>query len=280
MPSVLSVQSRVAYGHVGNAASVFALQRLGIEAWALDTVAFSNHTGHGQWRGAAISASAIAELFEGIAALGVLPQIDAVLSGYLGDAATGPVLLDIVARVRSANPNALFCCDPVIGDSDTGSYVTGGIAEFFRDEALALADIVTPNRFELEYLTGAPVASLAEAAAAASALRARGPRIVLLTSLDADPAHITMLAAGPDGVWAVETPRLPVTLNGCGDVTAALFLAHLLRGAALSEALALTAAAIFAVIETTARLGRYELALVAAQDELISPSRAFQIRRL
>ncbi|HLY44917.1 MAG TPA: pyridoxal kinase PdxY [Stellaceae bacterium] len=278
MPSVLSVQSRVAYGHVGNAASVFALQRLGIEAWALDTVAFSNHTGHGQWRGAAISASAIAELFEGIAALGVLPQIDAVLSGYLGDAATGPVLLDIVARVRSANPNALFCCDPVIGDSDTGSYVTGGIAEFFRDEALALADIVTPNRFELEYLTGAPVASLAEAAAAASALRARGPRIVLLTSLDADPAHITMLAAGPDGVWAVETPRLPVTLNGCGDVTAALFLAHLLRGAALSEALALTAAAIFAVIETTARLGRYELALVAAQHDFAAPARRFPPR--
>ena len=278
MPSVLSVQSRVAYGHVGNAASVFALQRLGIEAWALDTVAFSNHTGHGQWRGAAISASAIAELFEGIAALGVLPQIDAVLSGYLGDAATGPVLLDIVARVRSANPNALFCCDPVIGDSDTGSYVTGGIAEFFRDEALGTADIVTPNRFELEYLTGAPVASLAEAAAAASALRARGPRIVLLTSLDADPAHITMLAAGPDGVWAVETPRLPVTLNGCGDVTAALFLAHLLRGAALSEALALTAAAIFAVIETTARLGRYELALVAAQHDFAAPARRFPPR--
>ena len=280
MPSVLSVQSRVAYGHVGNAAAVFALQRLGIDAWALDTVAFSNHTGHGRWRGAAIAASAIAELFEGIAALGVLPQIDAVLSGYLGDAATGPVLLDIVARVRSANPQALFCCDPVIGDSDTGSYVTGGIAEFFRDEALGTADIVTPNRFELEYLTGAPVASLAAAAEAASALRARGPRIVLLTSLDADPAHITMLAAGPDGVWAVETPRLPVTLNGCGDVTAALFLAHLLRGAPLPDALALTAAAIFAVIETTARLGRYELALVAAQHELAAPARRFAARQV
>ena len=156
MPTVLSVQSRVAYGHVGNAASVFPLQRLGIEAWALDTVAFSNHTGHGEWRGAAVAAAEIAELFEGIAALDVLPQIDAVLSGYLGDAATGPVLLDIVERVRAANPRALFCCDPVIGDVDTGSYVTPGIAEFFRDRALALADIVTPNLFELEYLTGAP----------------------------------------------------------------------------------------------------------------------------
>jgi pyridoxine kinase len=280
MSTVLSVQSRVAYGHVGNAASVFPLQRLGIEAWALDTVAFSNHTGHGQWRGSAVAAAQIAELFEGIAALGVLPQIDAVLSGYLGDAATGPVLLDIVGRVRAANPKALFCCDPVIGDVDTGSYVTEGIAEFFRDRALALADIVTPNRFELEYLTGAPLATLAEAAAAAAELRAQGPAIVLLTSLDAAPDRITMMAAGPDGAWAVDTPRVPVMLNGCGDVTAALFLAHLLRGENLPDALALTAAAIYAVIETTARLGRYELALVAAQHELESPSRRFTTRRV
>jgi pyridoxine kinase len=230
MPTVLSVQSRVSYGHVGNAASVFPLQRLGIEAWALDTVAFSNHTGHGRWRGAAVAAAQIAELFEGIAALGVLPQIDAVLSGYLGDAATGPVLLDIVERVKGANPRALFCCDPVIGDVDTGSYVTEGIAEFFRDRALALADIVTPNRFELEYLTGGSIGSIPNATEAAAALRARGPAIVLLTSLDAEPDRITMLAAGPDGTWMVETPRLSAMLNGCGDVTAALFLAHLLRG--------------------------------------------------
>jgi len=272
MPTVLSVQSRVAYGHVGNAASVFPLQRLGIEAWALDTVAFSNHTGHGQWRGSVIPAADIAVLFEGIAALGVLPRIDAVLSGYLGDAATGPVLLDIVGRIRQANPAALFCCDPVIGDIDTGSYVTEGIAEFFRDRALALADIVTPNRFELEYLTGRAIASLAEAGEAAAALRALGPEIVLVTSLECDADRIAMLAAGPDGVWAVETPRLPVMLNGCGDVTAALFLARLLRGETLPDALARTAASIYAVIETTMRLERYELALVAAQDELVSPS--------
>jgi pyridoxine kinase len=275
MPTVLSIQSRVAYGHVGNAASVFPLQRLGIEAWALDTVAFSNHTGHGKWRGAAVPAAAIAELFEGIAALGVLPQIDAVLSGYLGNVGTGPVLLDIVDRVRAANPAALFCCDPVIGDINTGSYVTAGIAEFFRDQALARADVVTPNRFELEYLTDASIGDMRAAGEAAAALRALGPRIVLVTSLDIVPDGITMLAAGPEGIWLVETPRLPAMLNGCGDVTAALFLARRLRGENLPDALAKTAAAIFAVIETTLRLGRYELALVAAQDELASPSRGF-----
>lgn len=280
MPTVLSVQSRVAYGHVGNAASVFPLQRLGIEAWALDTVAFSNHTGHGRWRGAAVPAEAIAEIFEGIADLAVLGQCDAVLSGYIGAAATGPVLLDIVGRVRAANPNALFCCDPVIGDIDTGSYVTEGIAEFFRDRALALADIVTPNRFELEYLTGRAIGSVTDAVAAADALRSRGPSVVLLTSLDFEPEHIAMLAVGPEDAFLVETPRLPVMLNGCGDVTAALFLARLLQGRGLAEALTLTAAAMFAVIETTVRLGRHELALVAAQDEVAAPSRVFPARRL
>jgi pyridoxine kinase len=280
MPTVLSVQSRVAYGHVGNAASVFPLQRLGVEAWALDTVAFSNHTGHGQWRGAAVPAAQIAELFEGVAALGVLPQIDAVLSGYLGDATTGPVLLDIVEQVRAANPRALFCCDPVIGDVDTGSYVTAGIAEFFRNRALALADIVTPNRFELEYLTGHSVATLAEAGVAAAALRALGPKIVLVTSLEVEPDRLAMLAAGPDGVWAAKTPRLPVVLNGCGDVTAALFLGRLLRGESLADALALTAASMYGVIETTMRLGRYELALVAAQEELVAPTLNVPARRL
>jgi pyridoxine kinase len=283
MPTVLSLQSRVAYGHVGNAASVFSLQRLGIEAWALDTVAFSNHTGHGRWRGSVVPASEIASLFQGIDELGILPRIDAVLSGYLGDAATGPLLLDIVERVKSANPKALFCVDPVIGDVETGSYVTEGIAEFFRDRALELADIATPNHFELEYLVGGRVASLADAADAAAALRARGPGIVLVTSLAAVPAqsdHVTMLVSGADGAWAVETPRLPIVLNGCGDVTAALFLAHLLRGESLPDALAITAASIFAVIETTLHAGRYELALVAAQDELAAPSRRFAARRL
>ena len=280
MPTVLSVQSRVAYGHVGNAASVFPLQRLGIEAWALDTVAFSNHTGHGQWRGAVVPAAVIAELFDGIEALGVLPQIDAVLSGYLGDAMTGPVLLDIVERVRAANPQALFCCDPVIGDVDTGSYVTAGIAEFFRDHALAMADIVTPNRFELEYLTGQTVATLGEAAAAAAGLRGLGPKIVIVTSIEVEGERVAMLTAGPDGVWVAETPRLPVMLNGCGDVTAALFLGRLLRGEALPDALSRTAASMYGIIERTIALGRYELALVAAQEELVAPTLTVTAQRV
>jgi pyridoxine kinase len=280
MPSVLSVQSRVAYGYVGNAAAVFPLQCLGVEAWTLDTVAFSNHTGHGRWRGDVVAAETVAALFEGIADLGVLPSIDAVLSGYIGAAETGAVLLDVVGRVKGANPRALFCCDPVIGDTDTGSYVRDGVAEFFRDGALALADIATPNRFELEFLTGRAIGNVQEAAAAAATLRDAGPKIVLVTSLDTSADRLTMLAADAAGAWAVETPRLPVALNGCGDVTAALFLGRLLGGATLSDALAKTAASMFAVIETTVRLGRYELALVASREELATPSRFLEPRRV
>jgi pyridoxine kinase len=280
MPTVLSVQSWVACGNVGNTAALFPLQRLGCETWSLNTVAFSNHTGHERWRGRTVPAGEIEILFEGIAELGVLPRCDAVLSGYLGEAETGPVLLDIVARVKEANPRALFCCDPVMGDIGLGYYVRSGIPEFFRDRALALADVVTPNRFELEWLSGGPVRSLAEAGAAVEKLRERGPGIVLATSLEIVGDRIVTVAAGPEGVWAVETPRLPIEATGCGDAVAALFLGWLLKGKPVPDALAATIAAIYGVIEATLRSGGGELALVAAQDELVSPSRAVSLQRL
>ena len=280
MPTVLSIQSWVACGNVGNAAALFPLQRLGCETWSLNTVAFSNHTGYEKWRGEVVPARKIASLFEGIAELGVLPRCDAVLSGYLGEVETGPVLLDIVARVKAANPRALFCCDPVMGDIGLGYYVRAGIPEFFRDRALALADIVTPNRFELESLIGCEVTSLAEAGRAAESLRQCGPRIVLATSLDSGSDQVAAVAADPDGVWAVETPRLPIEATGCGDAVAALFLGWLLKGKPVPDALATTIAAIYAVIEATMRAGGGELALVAAQEELVSPSHLVSVQRL
>ncbi len=280
MPTVLSVQSWVACGNVGNNAALFPLQRLGCETWSLNTVAFSNHTGYGKWRGDVVPARTIAGLFEGIAELGLLPRCDAVLSGYLGDPATGPALLDIVARIKAANPRALFACDPVMGDFATGWYVREGVAEFYRDRALAAADIATPNRFELEWLTGSRVGSLGEAGMAAAALRRQGPDVVLATSLDLVPGRIVVAAAGPDGVWAVETPRLPLEATGCGDALAALFLGWRLQGKSLPEALSLSVAAIYGVIEATLRAGNAELALIAAQDELLSPTRSVVPQKL
>ena len=280
MPTVLSIQSWVACGVVGNAAALFALQRLGIETWSLNTVAFSNHTGYGKWRGSAAPAAAIADLFEGVAELGVLGRCDAVLSGYLGEAGTGPVLLDIVSRVKQANPRALFCCDPVMGDSGPGWYVRAGVPEFYRDRALPLADIAVPNRFELEWLSGSRIGTMGEAAAAAEGLRRRGPGIVLVTSLEPAAERVAVVAAAADGAWAVETPRLPIAATGCGDAVAALFLGWLLKGKAVPEALALAIAAIWGVVEATARAGGGELALIAAQEELAAPRRVLVPQKL
>ncbi len=185
--NILSIQSWVAYGHVGNAAAMFPLQRLGAEVWAVNTVQFSNHTGYGAWTGEVFTGAAIRALIDGIAARGALARCDAVLSGYMGDADIGLAVLDALARARAANPRALYCCDPVIGDDDTGVYVRPGIAELMRDRMLASADIATPNRFELEFLTGAACATLDDAKAGAvrlaATMRPDGPRIVLLTSL-------------------------------------------------------------------------------------------------
>lgn len=280
MASVLSIQSRVACGTVGNPAAVFTLQRLGVEAWALDTVSFSNHTGYGGWTGRVVPANEIAALFNGIAALGLLPRVGAVLSGFLGAAPVGAVVLDIIARVKGENPSALYCCDPVMGDSETGWYAEPALRDFFRERALPAADIATPNRFELEWLVGRPIATLAEAAAALAALRKRGPGIVLLTSLESPPDRIAMMAGGPQGIWMAETPRLPIEATGCGDTVAALFLARLLRGEALPEALAATCGAIYGVVAATLKTGGGELALIAAQEELVAPSLKITPRRL
>jgi len=278
--AILSIQSAVAYGHVGNSAAVFPLQRLGHEVWPVDTVQFSNHTGYGAWRGRAWDAAALAEVIRGVGERGAFARCDAVLSGYLGEPALGAVVLDAVAQVKAANPAALYCCDPVIGDDHSGVFVRPGLIEFFRDRALPAADIVTPNRFELALLAGAAVASVPEALAACAALRRRGPRLVLATSLaGADADEIAMLAAGDDA-WLVATPRLPFVANGAGDLAAALFLGHWLRTRDAAAALGDAAAGIYAVIEATWRSGAAELQLVAAQDALVSPPRRFAVQRV
>lgn len=278
--AILSIQSAVAYGHVGNSASVFPLQRLGHEVWPIDTVQLSNHTGYGAWRGRAWDANDIAEVIRGIDERGAFERCDAVLSGYLGEAGLGEAVLDAVARAKATNAHALYCCDPVIGDDHSGVFVRPGIAEFFRDRAVPAADILTPNRFELALLTGASVATAEEALAAAAMLRERGPRLVLVTSLPAASGEIAMMAASDDGASIVTTPRLPIVANGAGDLTAALFLGFYLRSREPSEALEQTAAAVFAIIDATLRAGEGELQIVAAQEAIVSPPRRFNFTRI
>lgn len=281
--NILSIQSHVAYGHVGNSSATFALQRIGIEVWPILTVQFSNHTGYGSWKGRAFDAGMIRDVMQGIAERGVLGQCDGVLSGYLGSAEIGAAVVDAAARVKAANPNARYCCDPVIGDVGRNVFVQPGVAEFMRDRAVPAADIVTPNHFELDYLTGRSTRTLSEARSAVENVRAMGPRVVLVTSLqveDTPSDAIDLLACDAGGHYRLRTPKLPISVNGAGDAIAALFFAHCLRTGSAAEALSLAVSSVYGVLKRTVETGSREIELIAAQDELVGPSRTFRAERI
>jgi pyridoxine kinase len=280
---ILSIQSHVAYGHVGNAAATFPLQRIGIEVWPIHTVQFSNHTGYGSWTGRVFEPELITELVQGISERDVLGQCDGVLSGYMGSAESGAAILDAVAQVKAANPDARYCCDPVIGDVGRGVFVLPGIAEFMRDHALPAADIVTPNQFELDHLTGRTSESRRDALAAIDAMHEVGPKAIMVTSLHTDETPtdaIDLVASDSSGRFRVRLPKLPISINGAGDVIAALFFAHYLRTNVAAEALSRAASSIFGLLKRTADAGGREILLVDAQDEFVTPGRVFAAERI
>ncbi|AQP46043.1 pyridoxal kinase [Tessaracoccus flavus] len=279
----MSIQSAVAYGHAGNSSAVFPLQRLGVDVWPVYTVNFSNHTGYGAWRGPLIPAADVWEVVQGVNDRGVLNQADALLCGYLGTPEVGQVILDSAALIREQNPDAVFCADPVMGDADRGFYARPGIPEFWRDHVVARADIMTPNLFELEFLTGHPTSTLSEVLGAVDELRQRGPSVVVVTSVvgeDLGDDAMRMIGVSDDGAWIVETPVLDRTFTGSGDLTTAMFLAHWLRSRDVSEALGATASIVYSILEHTTRVGHRELRLVAAQDDIVAPRHRFEARPL
>jgi pyridoxine kinase len=281
--NLLSIQSHVAYGHVGNSAAVFPLQRIGVEVWPVDTVQFSNHTGYGAWTGEVFGAAHIRDVVKGIEDRGVFTQCDGVLSGYMGSAEIGEAILDAVMRVKTANPKARYCCDPVIGDHDAGIYVRDGIPEFISVQALAAADVATPNQFELGILSGLDTGTMDGMHAAVDWLHAIGVGSVLVTSVQTDetPDHvIDMIASGTDGRFRLRTPLLPLSINGAGDAIAALFFAHLLRGGSVSQALSKAGSSLFGVLKLTAERSAREMLLVEAQEEFVRPSRLFEPERV
>lgn len=280
MLNVLSIQSHVAYGHVGNAAAVFPLQRLGIEVWPVHTVQFSNHTGYGQWTGRVYDGQSVEEVVDGIADRGVLSSCDAVLSGYLGSADIGHAVVHTVSRVREANPEAVYCCDPVIGDVGRGVFVRPGIEDLMREVTVPSADVVTPNHYELDLLAGVTTGSLTSVKDAAEAVQAMGPRVVLTTSVQAEDTpegSIDLLASEGGRHYRVRTPKLDVAVNGAGDAIAALFLAHLLRTRSTADALAAAAASVFGLLARTEAARSREIVLVEAQEEIVTPTRTFPV---
>ena len=280
---ILSIQSAVAYGHVGNAAAVFPLQRIGAEVLPVNTVNFSNHTGYGEWRGSLIDPTEVHEIILGIEDRGQLPQIDVVLSGYQGGIGIGDVIVDAVRRVKEANPSALYACDPVMGNAKSGCFVAPEIPELLRNRVVPVADIITPNQFELGFLTDTEPFSLESTLESVDLARAMGPSVVLVTSVerpDREPGTIDMLAVDGNGAWKVTTPHLPYKANGSGDVTAALFAAHYRETGDAAVSLERTASSVFDLIELTYKSGERELQLIQAQEFYAHPRLQFTAERV
>lgn len=280
---ILSIQSAVAYGHVGNSAAVFPLQRIGVEVLPVYTVNFSNHTGYGAWRGPLIAPDDVREVITGIEDRGVLPQIDVVLSGYQGGEGIADVILEAVTKVKAANPSAIYSCDPVMGNAKSGCFVAPAIPVLLRDRVVPAADLITPNQFELGFLTGTEPDTLESTLDAVDRIRATGPSTVLVTSVerpDREPGTIEMLAVDDRGAWIVQTPLLPLKANGSGDVTAALFTAHYRATGDAADALARTTSSVFGLLERTHRSGERELQLVESQEDYANPAMQFSVRQV
>ncbi|MET4157962.1 pyridoxal kinase PdxY [Agromyces sp. PvR057] len=280
---ILSIQSAVAYGHVGNSAAVFPLQRIGVEVLPVYTVNFSNHTGYGAWRGPMISPDDVREVITGIDERGAFPQIDAVLSGYQGGEGIADVILDAVARVKATNPDAIYACDPVMGNAKSGCFVAPAIPVLLRDRVVPAADLITPNQFELGFLTDTQPDTLESTLASVDLVRATGPSVVLVTSVerpDREEGTIEMLAVDDAGAWIVQTPLLPMKANGSGDVSAALFTAHYLRTRDAADALARTTSSVFDLLERTHESGERELQLVESQEAYAHPRMQFTVTQV
>ncbi len=283
MTTILSIQSSVAYGHVGNSAAVFPLQRLGVEVWPVHTVHFSNHTGYGAWRGPLLAADDVREVVTGVEERGAMPEIDAVLSGYQGGTQIGDVILDAVTRVKAANPDAIYACDPVMGNATSGCFVHPDIPVLLRERVVPQADLITPNQFELGFLTETEPGDLDSTLASVDKAREMGPSTVLVTSVlrpDRPEGTIEMLAVHGDGAWIVQTPHLGLKANGSGDVTAALFTAHLLETGDAGLALGRTVSSVFDLLQTTLESGRRELQLIQSQQAIAHPRTQFEVTRV
>jgi len=275
--AILSLQSSVVRGYVGNAAALPLLHRMGVDVWPIDTVMFSNHPAHGAFTGQTHDPAGIADLVQGLS--GSFDQCDGVLSGYLGQVGMGPVLLDAVAAVKQVRPDALYCCDPVMGDNGA-SYVAAGLPEFFRDRGVPAADIITPNVYEAAWLTGMTIESLDTARDAARELRAMGPGLVVITGISCG-AELATLALDGELAWVVMTPKLGLASHGAGDAFTALFLGCYLASRNAPDALSRAASGLHAILQTSLDAKNDgDLRLIQALDAAVAPRELYAAQQL
>src|SRR5450432_3049954 len=277
--TVISIQSQVAWGHVGNSAAVFPMQMHGIDVIAVPTTLLSNRPGYPTIRGRVLDAQLVADLLLGVEERGALDTTKMILSGYLGSPDIAAVVADFVERAKASHPALLYCCDPVLGDRDRGLFVHADIPPLVRDRLCRLADIITPNHFEFEWLCGAKASTSGQMLEAAQTLLARGPSTIVVTSAeitDTPAGEIETLAIEGTNAWRVRTPKLPISPSGTGDLFASLLVAARVRGSDTPQALGHAASAIYAVLERTAADGTEEMRIVESAEQLVRPTRRFE----
>ena len=258
--AILSIQSSVAYGYVGNSIVVPALQARGEDVWRLDTVSYSNHPGYGTFSGYNKKPSKINEELRGLYNLGILKNCEAVLSGYLGELGSAKSVLDAYKLVRAQNKKAIYILDPVIGDENK-VYVKDGILQAFKNMLLPHANIVIPNKYELGWLSNLKIYDYLSLIKGAKKILEKGPKAVIITG-NCDNHNIVNYAVSSEGVWTTSTPMVKRKFSGTGDLFSALFTSAFLRSMDLSCALYFATEGCKLVIDETQRIQSIELAIV------------------
>lgn len=281
--NILSIQSHVVYGHVGNSAAIFPMQRLGVNVWSLHTVQFSNHTGYKRWKGQVFSHEIIHELITGLEELQVLPQCSGVLTGYMGSAETALEIFRAVDRLRQSVPELPYCFDPVIGDFGRGVFVDAAIPKCFLEEGFKRATILTPNFYEFSYFLQQGIRTESDLAKGLEFYFSKGIQTVLVTSVETEetPEHcLDCYASDRNQIWRIRTPKLDIAPNGGGDLISALFFVHYLRTQSIVEALKLSVNTTFQIYALTAQESSRELMLVKGQGYIEQPELLYQPLRL
>ncbi|CAN7547824.1 pyridoxal kinase PdxY [Neorhizobium sp. LjRoot104] len=275
--AVLVISSHVVRGSVGNRAAVFALETLGFPVWAMPTVVLPWHPGHGPSTRLTFPESDFDKAIDDLIRAPWLGEVKAVLTGYFGNAAQPRSVARLIRALKEKNPDLLYVCDPVMGDLG-GLYIPQPTAEAIRDELIPLATIATPNRYELAWLSGAPLETNNDIMDAAVAL---GPPRILVTSAVPMMAGSTgnLYLTGKHALLA-EHRLIDNPPNGLGDLLGALFLGRILAGMDEEKALQLATASVFEILARTAKRGGDELTLETDASSLSTPMAMVQMRRL
>ena len=278
--NILSIQSYVSRGHVGNSTAVFCFQLFGFDVWPIPTTLLSNHPGHPTFRGEHLSTKSVQELLRGLAELDTFKQCDAVISGYFANPDIAPLISDVVHQVKSNNSAAIYLCDPVMGNHEKGLYVPPDIPEAISTHLLPIADILTPNHFELEQLSGK---SLETKDASISALREITLKRRTVGLCSSSPGSSTKTIGTfchyIENTWGIETPKLATLVNGRGDCLSAVFLANYLSGKNCADSLSSCVSTVYSLLKLAEADAR-DLPLVAGQDLILQPTTVFTAKLL